>query len=128
MSQVTLPELGYFTGSLNKYQHNGIHYTDGVHYVMEKDAMWLVTDIMARLKCDRALNGYDFLVINFVPSTTITDRYNVKRSVNAYVEYKNDNGNVLIKQEYNFTYLVVPVNFFFFDEEGHKLLILRSEY
>lgn len=121
MSQVTLPGLAHATGSLNKYRYplGGFVYTDGVHYVMENGACWLVTDIFAQLAANPKLKGVDFLVINFIPKRGGED---------AYVEYKTDDGEVLVKQEYFATDLVVEVNFFYLDEQVQKILILRSEY
>ena len=128
MSQVTLPGLAHATGSINKYRYplGGFVFTDGVKYVMENGASWLVTDIFAQLAANPLLKGKDFLVINFVPLKRREDKPWL--DAHAYVEYKTDDGKVVVKQEYVATDLVVEVQFFYFDEEVQKILILRSEY
>ena len=115
---VTLPSLGHFTGSENMYfqpMFKDINYTDGVRYVMQDGAAWLVTDILAQLKLNRNLHGFEFIVIEFDPN---------KKTVT----YKDDDRKIL-SQKYELTDLVVPVKFYFFNygEEG-KRLILASEY
>jgi len=118
-----LENLGYFTGTVEKYRApfpapRDTTFTDGVHYVMEY-ATWLVTDIFAQLMANPKLKGVDFMLIVFTPE---------RNGKCARVEYKDDNYKVLEIQEYSIADLDDEVEFYFIDDISVKTLLLRSEY
>lgn len=109
----TLPDLIHYTGSEGYFYdpfYRGINYTDGVKYVKDNGAAWLVMDVLAVLKNFPAVSGLDFVVIEWNPETLT-------------VTYKDDD-RVVYKQQYVASDLMVPVRFFCVDQ----ILLLDREY
>lgn len=110
---VTLTDLDQFYCSEQYHRHplaRGIVHTDGVHYVEENGAAWLVSDILMQLAYNPILRSLDFVVIEFDPS------------INAVI-YKDDDREVEC-QTYDLCDLEVPVKFYF----TNGVLLLPSEY
>jgi hypothetical protein len=112
---VTLPELGHFTGSQNIFYDRlfkDINYTEGVKYVRDNGASWLITDILANIRYNKKISMYlNFLVIEAIPGEPVK------------VVYKNDTLPVFT-QKYEISDLGVRVKFYFID----GMLMLASEY
>lgn len=107
--------LSDFTGTSQYYKLplpfiGNVLVTDGIRYLIDKDAFWLVTDSLSYLSNPKVAKHKDFLSIKFIKGTlTIED----------------DDCNTLIKKKYS--YYGVPedeIKMFFTD----NVLMLTTEY
>lgn len=118
MKETLLSDLVQFTGTESYYCDSlfkGIKYTDGVKYLRDNGANWLVVDTLAHIKTNKSLRGnLDFLSIKFCAKD------------NAGVLTIGDgNGNDLVKQEIEYTdFPDGEVKLFYID----GVLLLASEY
>jgi len=119
MSGVTLPDLPHFHCSEQVYfnpMFKSVYYTEGVKYVSDNGAAWLVTDILAHLIHNPKLQNVEFASI---------DATGNGHSAKLQITYENVTGEEVIEeQEYGLSDLNTKVGFFYID----GMLILKSEY
>lgn len=116
----TLPDLAQFYGTEGYFFNplfRSINYTDGVKYVSDNGAAWLVTDILAHLKHNPKCKGQDFI------SATITTKDHTAKLV--LTNGNDGDENILDTQEYDHTDLEVPEIVFFYE---NGVLLLASEH
>ena len=109
-------DLQMFTGTDNYYFNplfKSIKYTEGVKYVSDYGAGWLVTDILGYL-CSKKLKSQEFLSITFE-----------KKVDKGTLFFHDGNGNLLGKHKYDYTDFPIPsLKMFCYD----NVLMLASEY
>jgi len=117
ISELTHANVSQFSGT-EGYYYNPIfrqaRYTDGVQFVGENGASWLVTDMLAVLIHEPKVKKEEFVSIK----VTVKDG-------TAQVVYDDGNGKVLYKQDCPGTDFPLDELKFFYT---NKVLMLASEY
>jgi hypothetical protein len=114
---ITTAILAQFTGT-EGYHFNplfrNINYTDGVKYLSDNGAAWLVTDTLAHLVHNKKVKGQEFVAITLAA-----------KDGKAQLLLTDGNDKNLAKQTYDFTDLPDgEIKMFFSD----GVLLLASEY
>lgn len=115
----TLPDLAQFYGTEGYYFNPlfpSIKYTDGVKYVSDNGAAWLVTDILAHLAHNPKCKGQDFISAKI----TVKDH----KATLVLTDGNDGPDSILDMQEYDHTDLEVPEILFFY--EGDVLLLANE--
>jgi len=114
----TASDLSNFFGSETSYfnpMFRGINYTEGVKFISDNGAAWLVTDMLAVIKLQPQVKNQDFLCI--------TIKRNNSRMV--VVTYTDGDDKILSTQQYKMSdFPVDEVKFFY----TNSMLMLASEY
>jgi len=111
-------DLEMFTGTEQWYrcQLTGLLYTDGIHYLIENNAAWLVTDSLVNIKHLKQLKGEDFLTVKF--------KLNEDKESGVYT-IDDGNGNILFSHDIEYTdFPLDEIKMFF----ANGVLMLPSEY
>ena len=115
---ITPRALALFTGSERMFYHplfRSINYTEGVKYVSDNEAAWLVTDILAVVTGLPKVKREEFVVAELV----------VHADKSATVTYTDGNEKKLHKQDYPITnFPLSDIKFFITD----NVMMLPSEY
>ena len=118
----TLPDLGQFYGTEGYFFNplfRSINYTDGVKYVSDNGAAWLITDILAHLAHNPKCKGQQFI------SAKITTNAKERTAKLVLTDGNDGPDSILDTQDYPITDLEVPeIKIFFTD----GVLLLASEY
>lgn len=112
----TEKDLAYFYGTENYYFNplfKHFRYTDGVKYVSDNGASWLVTDILGYLG-SKKLMSEEFVSIEFI-----------KEGDEGFLTFDNGNGKILGKHKYDYTDFPIPSLKMF---ACNNVLMLASEY
>lgn len=118
MKETTLADLAQFTGT-DKYYFDpffkGINYTQGVKYLRDNGANWLVVDTLAHIKLNKKLQkSLDFLCIKFCA-----------KDKTGVLTIDDGNGKILIKKDISYTdFPNGEVKLFY----TNAVLMLASEY
>jgi hypothetical protein len=116
MSNINAHDLAHFTGSENCYFHplfRAMKYTDGVKYVSDNGANWLVVAILSHV-IPLMKKGEEFIVAKLVK----------KDNGGALLTLDDGNDNILAQQEFSLTDFPLP-SIKFYAENG--MLMLPSE-
>lgn len=113
----TQTDLDNFYGTEN-YFFNPLfknwRYTDGVKFVSDNGAAWLVTDILAHLMLNKKVKNEEFLAISF----------KVNPDKTGTLLFDDGNDKVLLRHDYDFTDLPFDLKFY----ATNNVLMLSSEY
>lgn len=108
-------ELSGFTGTEQYYNgFGGVKLTDGVFYVTDNGASWLVSDVCVICKVHPKVRGQEFVSVTCVA-----------KNGTAKVTYDDGNGNVLYTQKYGYTDLADQTVKFYYTG---GVLMLAGEY
>ena len=113
-------KLDQYTGTTQYFKHwtGSIVYTDGVQYIGERGAYWII-DLIASYQTRDLLENHPF------------QAWTVKRTDDGgFIATGTDgNDNEIIRQEGEFTDLLIDLEFFLqADPTFNAVLMLRSEY
>ena len=110
---LNLTDLGHYHGTEQYHNVMGTQVTDGIAYVMSNGYSWVITDAVAVLRYEKKVAAEEFVcVILKVTKNT------------AVITYEDGNGEVLFKQEYNYTDAKRDLKLFY----TNKVLMLAGEY
>lgn len=116
--QLTRQNLRNFTGS-DRSVYNPLFrrfsYTQGVKFVSDNGAAWLIVDILSHLIHNKKVNREDFV--------NITLKVNMDRT--TILTFEDGNDNILDQQVYPMTDFPLPEIQFF---ATNNMLLLTSEY
>lgn len=93
LANITASNLAHFHGSENTYSnpmYREYKYTEGIKFLSDNGAAWLITDILAVVKLHKKVAKEEFVKITL----TVNDR-------KCHVVYDDGNGKVLYKQNYD---------------------------
>lgn len=113
---ITKLDLSQFYGSENLYFHpmfKSIQYTEGVKYIGDNGASWLITDILCFLKNLKKLQGQEFLHIVL----EVADG-------KGKLTFDDGNDNVLFTSKYEYTDFPLDKVSFYYE---YNTLMLVSE-
>jgi hypothetical protein len=116
---LTSENLGGFFGSEGLFYNRlfpSLKYTDGVKFVSDNGAAWLIVDIITHLLMTRKVAQEEFVAI------TLTVDLKEKK---AKLVFTDGNENVLARQNYDYTNFPLPSITFFATD---RVLMLASEY
>jgi len=108
-----LKEIGYYTGTMQYHNVMGFNVTDGIGYVMENGYSWFITDVLAIIKTDATIRNEEFLSVKLKLDGD-----------KGQMIIDDGNGNVLYKQDYEYTDAKKELKLFF----TNGVLMLAGEY
>ena len=109
---LNLLALGQFTGTEAYHNIMGVNCTDGVAYIAQNWYSWVVADALVILKMK--LKDKDFVSV----------KLKIFEDKKCVILYEDGNGNVLFKQNYEYTNCTQDVVLFYTD----NVLMLAGEY
>lgn len=112
---LSLKELGYYTGSEGYFNVMGFNATDGIGYIMENGYSWFVTDFLSLAMFNEKVKSEKFVCIKLIVD---------KDTKKCQMLVTDGNENELYKQKYEYTNAQKDLTLYLTD----GVLLLSQEY